>query len=226
MVDRDSWYEQAADYYETNCEPTVDGVLGGFGEVSDCDITESKKFIQHIQEIRPSFRPEDGAACECGAGIGRVTKELLLSLHTQRCDLVESSPKLIAQAPDYIGSRSSKCRFFCQSLQDWEPPHLSYSIIWIQWVLIYLRDEDLIEFLKRCAAALVPGGVIILKENCITGKDFTVDLDDASLTRSIRYWKYLIQEAGLVVVLQETQTNFPDELELFPVEMFALALPQ
>ena len=35
---------------------------------------------------------------------------------------------------------------------DLEPA--SYDLIWIQWVLLYLTDEDLCSFLRRAAAAL------------------------------------------------------------------------
>jgi len=47
-------------------------------------------------------------------------------------DLVESSSRRLQAAPDYIGHRSSKCRFFGQELQSWQPTHNNYSILWIQ----------------------------------------------------------------------------------------------
>jgi len=46
--------------------------------------------------------------------------------------------------------------------------------------------EDVLEWLHKCAAALRPGGLVILKENiCASG--FVVDEDDSSLTRSDAY---------------------------------------
>lgn len=53
--------------------------------------------------------------------------------------------------------------------------------------LLYLTDDDLVALLQRCAAALRPGGLIVIKENvCASG--FVVDGDDNSLTRSHAYW--------------------------------------
>ena len=42
-----------------------------------------------------------GRAADCGAGIGRVTKTVLLE-RAQHVDLVEQSPRLLAAAPRYI----------------------------------------------------------------------------------------------------------------------------
>jgi protein N-terminal methyltransferase len=164
----------------------------------------------------------DGAACECGAGIGRVSRGLLLPLGVPRCDLVESSEKLLSQAPAFIGDpESSRCRFLCQGLQEWTPLPNTYSIIWIQWVLCYLTDDDIVAFLKRCGKALIAHGVIVLKENtCEGGETFVLDKDDASVTRSLPYWLQLIEDSGLRLIQQEMQRNFPEEL--FPVPMLAL----
>jgi len=226
------WYNRAAQYYEDNCSVTVDGVLGGFPEISDVDLEASRDFVQELAKIDndaeigdPPFAWSSGAACECGAGIGRVSKGLLLHLDVTRCDLVESSSRLISGAPEYIGDAFvGKCRFLCIGLQDWDPSPKTYSIIWIQWVLCYLTDDDAIDLLRRCGDALVAGGFLCLKENTCShededGDDFCVDVDDASVTRSVRYLKYLADEAGLKLVLERMQTNFPKEI--FPVPILA-----
>lgn len=76
--------------------------------------------------------------------------------------------------------------------------------IWCQWCLGHLSNPELVSFLKRCQAALLPpssssnskdtsvyndpGAVIIVKENvCENGPDGTavsvLDEEDSSLTR-------------------------------------------
>lgn len=35
-------------------------------------------------------------------------------------------------------------------LQDFCPEPEKYDVIWAQWVLIYLNDDDLIKFFKNC----------------------------------------------------------------------------
>lgn len=213
--DMSSWYCRAADWYEGNCGETVDGVLGGLGHLSPSDLKGSRAFVDSLTFPSTSST----VACECGAGIGRVTKGLLLDV-CDRCDLVESSERLLYSSPDFIGERSSRCRFYCNSLQEWEPAAKKYTLIWIQWVLCYLTDVDIVAFLTRCRLALVEGGYIVLKENTCADEHFIVDVDDASVTRSVEYWLDLIDKAGLKVVKQTWQDDFPDDI--FPVPMMAL----
>jgi hypothetical protein len=64
---------------------SVDGVLGGFGTVTDVDIKESDEFLTHLQDrkllsIEPSSR-----AADCGAGILMITDTLI------GCTCVKSS---------------------------------------------------------------------------------------------------------------------------------------
>jgi protein N-terminal methyltransferase len=220
-----SWYDRAAEYYEENCPANLDGVLGGYGNITDLDLEGSQRFISELESLNPSFQWSSGAAAECGAGIGRVTKGLLLSLGVTRCDLVESSARLIAAAPEYLGDGAGKCRFFCTGLQEWTPSVGAYSMIWIQWVFCYLTDDDAVAFLRRCSEGLVEGGVIVLKENtCDRNDDFVVDVDDASVCRSVPYLIQLAEKAGLRVRLQIMQDDFPDEI--YPVPMLALEVEQ
>jgi protein N-terminal methyltransferase len=218
------WYDKASDWYEGHCPPTVDGVLGGFGSISEIDLTGSNGFLKELRKKQPSLDWTMGAACECGAGIGRVTKGLLLDLGVTHVDIVESSSRLLCAAPDYIGEEAAaKCRFFCSGLQDWTPPARHYSIIWVQWVLCYLTDDDIVAFLKRCGEGLLEDskGVIILKENTCGEETFVVDNEDASVCRSLEYWLKLVKAAGLRVIHQTMQLDFPDEI--YPVPMLALA---
>jgi galactose mutarotase-like enzyme len=220
-----TWYTRASDWYEENCSTTIDGVLGGIGHISDVDLNGSRDFLLKILKLSPlkdSKSKDDGKtlACECGAGIGRVTKGLLLDF-ADRCDLVESSSRLLSAAPDHVGdNQSHKCRFFCSVLQDWQPEVNKYSIIWIQWTLCYLTDYDIVQFLIRCSKSLVDGGWIILKENTCADEAFVVDVADASITRSLEYWLDLIAKSGLQLKHMTTQDDFPDDI--YPVPMLAL----
>ena len=75
-------------------------------------------------------------------------------------------------------------------------------------------------FLRRCAAALRPGGVIFIKEN-VCAQGFIVDSEDASVTRSHAYNVELFTErAGLRLAHTALQRGFPKQL--FKVRMYAL----
>jgi protein N-terminal methyltransferase len=155
------------------------------------------------------------------SGIGRVSKGLLFPLGITFCHLVEPSQRLLSHAPEYIGPpHNSHCRYYCSGLQDYTPQPDQYNIIFIQWVIGYLTDEDLVEFFKRCAVGLRRGGVIVLKDNTCTDVAFVVDREDASVTRSLPYILAMVRLAGLRVVLEEYQEDFPKNI--FPVPMLAL----
>lgn len=229
---RQQWYKTGLDYWENEgtCPATVNGMLGGFASISKCDLEGSAQFISYIKsnkrpELKLSNDDENGGvptcACECGAGIGRVSKGLLLPLGISQCDLVEPSPRLISSAPDYLGDFASKCRFFCTGLQDFQPKANSYDLIWMQWMIGYLTDDDLVHFLQRCMTALRKGGIVVIKDNTCEKEAFVVDRDDASTTRSLPYIIAIAELAGLHVVHQQYQEGFP--ADIFPVPMIALA---
>lgn len=51
-----------------------------------------------------------------------------------------SRPEVVAAFPKghRIGS------YHCMGLQDFDPEDGSYDVIWIQWALLYLTDDDCI----------------------------------------------------------------------------------
>ena len=140
------WYNKSHLYWETedNVQATIDGMLGGFEHLSERDLQASKIFLENLVQTSPELskrRDENQlSSCECGAGIGRVSKGLFLPFGMQRCDLVETSPRLMQVAPIYIGQEATKCNFICQGLQEFNPEPNIYDIIWIQWCIAYLTD--------------------------------------------------------------------------------------
>ena len=89
---------------------------------------------------------------ECGAGIGRITANLL-SRYYEVIDIVEQDPKFVEQAKVELGKlnnrKGSVGKFYCSGLQDFQFEQ-EYDLIWVQWVLNYLNNEDLVNFLINC----------------------------------------------------------------------------
>ncbi len=56
-----------------------------------------------------------------------------------------------------------------QGLQDFIPEEDLFDLMWIQWVIGYLTDVDLVKFLRRCRAGLKSGGFIVIKDNMFDG---------------------------------------------------------
>ncbi|CAM9834658.1 unnamed protein product [Laminaria digitata] len=157
----------------------------------------------------------------CGAGIGRVTKHLLLD-RFDTVDIVEQSPRLLQAAPKYVGRDRDRTTCVCVGLQDFFPPEDSYDLFWIQWVVGHFTDVDFLKLVNRCRAALKKGGLVVIKDNVVGEEEgaFKVDSEDSSMTRSLGYFRSLFNHGGLKVLHQQQQEGFPGEI--FPVYMFAL----
>ena len=191
--------------------------IGGYGKVTPEDIRDSNIFLDELSKLLPDLKFD--RAADGGAGIGRVTKLLLLPRFAT-VDLIESSPRLLNAAPEYIGEDASRANLVMMGLQNFQPKANTYDVIWIQWVIGHLHDLDYVDFFKRMARSLKPGGVIILKDNCSSDWTFIVDKEDSSVARNRDYHKLLFDISGLDLVLEKVQTDFP--AELLPVHMFAL----
>lgn len=161
--------------------------------------------------------PGKSRALDCGAGIGRVTKEVL-TRYFSKVDLVEQNEAFLKQARQNLTADSKVGRLFHSGLQNFEPSE-KYDLFWCQWVLGHLTDDDLVSFLRRCRKALNENGMIIIKEN-ISSHGIVEDSLDSSVTRPIDEFLRIFQLANLRVVRQAAQNNFPKQL--FSVKLFAL----
>ncbi|XP_022123118.1 N-terminal Xaa-Pro-Lys N-methyltransferase 1-A [Pieris rapae] len=209
-------YDKSLEYW-AEIPPTVDGVLGGFGYISNVDIIGSTQFLNNL------FSQENGPgrqiALDCGAGIGRITKHLLAP-HFNEVDVIEPDKKFLTELLNYVGEDSKKVgTLYHSSLQNFQPER-KYDVIWNQWVLGYLKDEDLVSYLITCRKSLTKNGVIIVKEN-VTSSGFTEpDEADSSITRCLKQYITIFKKANLKRIKQCKQTNFPNGI--YPVYMFAL----
>ncbi|KAI7867892.1 alpha-N-methyltransferase NTM1 [Mucor mucedo] len=215
------WYIKAQDYWN-GVTPTVDGMLGGFSVVDPVDVKGSLKFIDEFIH-GPQAVLTDGYACDCGAGIGRVTKNFLLQVPFQKVDLVEQAQVFCEQAEkEYLVEEIKEGKVgqvICQGLQDFQPQKGKYDLIWCQWVLGHLTDDHLVAFFKRCAEGLKENGLIGVKENNASGQAL-VDDEDSSITRPNDELKRLFKKAGLTLIKEDLQRGLPQGL--FPVRMYML----
>lgn len=141
------FYIDGANYW-SQIPPTIDGMLGGFGYISETDIRGSKMLLKQL--FNSKFPPGRAYALDCGAGIGRITKYLLTEVFT-KVDMVEQNLIFLEKAKVYLGHKMDKIgNFFANGLQSFEPLPQHYDVIWIQWVVGHLTDEHLVQFLKRC----------------------------------------------------------------------------
>jgi len=212
-----TWYPKAIDYWN-GVPATIDGMMGGLTEISKRDLRTSHDFLKYFLDGKcPGRKPTATTrALDCGAGIGRVTSNLLLPLF-DTVDLVEQSDKFVEEAKRSIKS-SKMGTFYVSGLQGFTFEY-KYDVIWIQWVIGHLHDADLVQFILKCKQALAPNGLLCIKDNtCENG--FVFDKEDSSVTRSDKHLRALFAQVELAVVKVLLQPNFPKKL--FPVRIYAL----
>lgn len=156
---------------------------------------------------------------DCGAGIGRVTKNLLLPLF-KTVHLVEQNASLLSNSITYLSLETNRTEHINLGIQDYTPKDYLFDLIWIQWVIGYLNDEALISFLKRCGKGINKNGYIGIKDNCLRGEGEAFDKEDSSVTRSIPKVEALIKASGMEIVKSELQKGFP--LHIYPVMMYLI----
>ena len=226
---RGEWYEKGKAYWASTAA-TNDGVLGGYGAVHSADIEGSLRFLKPLWPLKSA--PRETCALDVGAGIGRVSGALLLQLCSS-VDLIEGCSKFVEQARHDLRWAGERMRYICADMQSFEPPVGRYHLLWVQWCIGSLTDDDLVEFLRRCRAALAAeGGLIVLKDNVIDEADvrrqnleldsgrFLVDEADKSVIRTRPHLLQLLERAGLQVVAHEDASLGREDLQ--PVTMIAL----
>lgn len=111
--------------------------------------------------------------------IGRVTQAVLAPISTT-VDAIEPIAKFTKPLSAIFGVG----KVFASGLEDWRPePGDRYDVVWNQWCVGHLTDDDLVGYLVRCKGALAEEGFIVVKENLSTKGVDVYDAVDSSVTR-------------------------------------------
>ncbi|KAJ4357527.1 uncharacterized protein N0V89_002103 [Didymosphaeria variabile] len=237
-------HAQSIEYWNSVSADTT-GMLGGYPQTSRIDLQGSSNFLTKLRRAKSTLStkqplPPLERVADCGAGVGRITKEFLLKV-SRRVDVVEPVKKFTDELVQSLvsgewagdgdaGTGAGKGQVgevINLGLQDWVPEKGAYDVIWNQWCLGHLTDVQLVAYFERCKEGLLEEeerrqSWIVVKENLSTdfrGKDI-YDEEDSSVTRSDEKFRRLFKEAGLKIVATELQKGFPKEL--FPVRIYAL----
>lgn len=213
---QDEFYCKGAQYWSGQ-DASDNGMLGGLGHLSRIELECSEKFLKTI--MKAPYASGTGRVIDCGAGIGRISKNLL-QRHFSKVDLVDQDPAFIAKAKENLKEIEKIGEFYCSGLQDFTPQPRTYDVIWCQWVLAYLTDDDLLQFFARCRKALLPNGLVIIKENITRGNKSEIDEDDSSVTRAFNVFLDIFKKADFTLLHYVKQKNFPRDL--YPVWMFCI----
>lgn len=140
--------------------------------------------------------------------IGRVTLPLLTTV-ARTVDVIEPTARF---TDTHLAGKPGIGRVFNVGLEEWQPQEIAvksapvpgeatgecveikanteseiyhYDLVWTQWCVGHLTDDNLVTYFQRCARALEPTkGVMVLKENLVAGVGESVfDARDSSVTR-------------------------------------------
>lgn len=225
-------------YYKANAEWWDNGGYGGATDneamVGDTDGLEDGEeglaFLDKLLDANATTctktndpnRMKRLVAVDVGAGVGRITKCILLKRY-DKIRLVEGNEAYSKRSRVYLGhKRATRCSFTQCYLQDLNSNDLGtkpVDLVWVQWTLQYLTDVDVVKCLKTLVVGLRPVvGVLVVKENRPFGTAredrFQMDTPDGvsrryDITRPDAHHRWLFQKAGLVVDFTErgTETN-------------------
>ncbi|XP_042530230.1 alpha N-terminal protein methyltransferase 1B [Dipodomys spectabilis] len=210
------FYARAKLFYQ-EVPATEEGMMGNFIELSNPDIQASREFLRKF--VGGPGRAGTDCALDCGSGIGRVSKHVLLPVFNS-VELVDMMEPFLLEAQNYLRVRGDKVdSYHCYGLQEFTPSSGRYDVIWIQWVSGHLTDKDLLAFLSRCRDGLKENGIVVLKDN-VAREGCVLDLADSSVTRDLDTLQSLIRRSGLAVLGRQQQDGFPEQC--VPVWMLAL----
>ena len=219
---KDGWYQTSTEYWARQ-DSSVNGMLGGFRELTGVDVLDSEALIDKYQSVRRNPLGREVVA-DCGCGIGRVSQYCLAS-HFSHIDLIDPVEHFVDKAVEVLKDENVTTTKIVAGIQDWSPAR-DYDAYWIQWAIMYLTDEDAIAFLKRCKAKLRPNGLIFVKDNIADSnikskrEEAQFFVDDRGICRAYCHYLELFEKAGLKTVEIVKQKDWPEDL--LPLYTFVL----
>lgn len=121
----------------------------------------TKQELPEVLSLLPSLAGQ--RVLELGAGIGRFTSHLLASAdHVTAVDFMENFVEKNRQDNGHHGNAS----FLQADVTKLEFPLNSYSVIFSNWLLMYLSDGELGLLVEKMLGWLAPGGLLFFRESC------------------------------------------------------------
>lgn len=213
---KEQWYNANSLWWESGYGGSTDDEAMIGDTDGETDGLDGLTFLDRVISIAPKFKLNN--CLDCGAGVGRITKHVLLK-RFKHVTLLEANLHWSVRSRAYLGrKRANQCTFINDKLENLSNilPVKSVDLIWFQWCLQYVTDIDAIAILTAAGKGLTSTGLIILKENKptvgTTGSSrldrFQMDTPSGTdgrfdITRPAKHHRFLFQKAGLQVVAWE-----------------------
>jgi len=223
LMTSSGWYTGCHDWYDNHCSPTIEGMLGGLTFVHGQETAWTQAYLRGLSARGLVHIGTGSEALDCGAGIGRVAHYALKPM-IEFVDILDGTEAYVKASEENFARNSIRNRFF-QPLEYFDPSllgDLRYDLIWAQWLIGHLADDDVVSLLQKLTLLLKPGGKIILKDNCLS-EGFMFDRQDTNLLRNASWITSLIERAGLQVLESTTPANWPPTL--YPIRAILIGRP-
>ena len=207
----DKFYGKGTEFWE-NVDETDNGMLDGYLETSSPDLKFSREILNSYLK---KGKMGTNRCAELGAGIGRISLNVLSDIFKE-IDLVEPVSKFLDVASKNLEGKVI-IHTHAVGAQDWEIEEDSgFDCIWIQWTLMYLTDEDVIQLLNKCKRHLSKSGYVFIQENILldpkTQQWAQWNPRDHSLCRSLEMVRKLINRTEFTIIKERKQPNWGTDL--------------
>ena len=215
MESEKDWYKIRKKHWEEK-EATLESVLGGWEDTNLPDIKCSNELLNGLILTK---KLNNNSALDCACGIGRVTQFVLCNFFNE-IDLFEKDEKFVNKTKEIFKYNKKVKNIFCCGIENFEFKR-KYDLIWIQWTLENLEDNDLIPFLNKCKNNLNDNGIIVIKENYYYednnnnsehNKKFEYSKEDFSKQRLDIFYINLFINNGFKIIHYFINPNWPENI--------------
>ncbi|XP_066970089.1 uncharacterized protein [Macrobrachium rosenbergii] len=138
----------------------VDASIAGMLQTENAEVLSIVDTAE-IMNYLPNFKGLN--VLDLGAGIGRFTTELAKVAH--HVTAVDISQSFIEQNQKN-NKNFTNITYVCKDVVQLDFPPGSFNLVFSSWILKYLTDEEVSQFLSRILSWLTPGGHFFFRESC------------------------------------------------------------
>ena len=112
---------------------------------------------------------------ELGAGIGRFTRKLAeRAKHVTAVDFLETYIEKNRENNQHLGN----VEFVCMDVTQLKQDSGQYDMIFSNWLLMYLGDDEIDKLVRSMLRWLKPNGYLFIRESCIkqSGEEVAIRL--------------------------------------------------
>ncbi|KAF0311147.1 Phosphoethanolamine N-methyltransferase [Amphibalanus amphitrite] len=149
--------QQMTDYWAQFSEPTLENMMlnEDARQLAEQEETEILDSVPQVGGMR---------VLELGAGIGRFTRKLAeRAKHVTAVDFLETYIEKNRQSNEHLGN----VEFVCMDVTQLKQDNGQYDMIFSNWLLMYLGDDEIDKLVSSMLRWLKPNGYLFIRESCI-----------------------------------------------------------